>query len=490
MTFPPYSATPAYPSFMAADAYRRWRVPQAENLLHEPCADFQTAQAAPCHRWGNVFGGTERHLQAIWADATLRPTLIPFDGGTLRILNPGKWNGEGGPDFRSAVLQIEPSGKILRGDVEIHIRPSDWTAHRHADNPSYSNIIAHVTWFPGTPPATLPPGTLSIALRAACELNQSFSLDDIDVSSYPYAVFSVNPTPCSQRFANTVEALDLLAAAGSYRIQLKARRICRQLQSAEKDAHVLYEACLAALGYKHHAAAFRLIARTIKPLPQETREAFYARLLGAADLFPAEAKATADPETQAALDTLKTLWNKSGETPVVSVKTHGSSRPQNAPWRRLAAAAALFSDGGSFMLELFNTIPCQTGAWYGQVADFLERTSAWDFWERRLSLTGTPGKPVKLLGKGRIGALITNAIVPFFIAENILPEALLVQLPPEDLSDPQHEMAARLFGANHSPDLYARSGLLQQGLLQLIGDHCRVHDTCADCPLGERESKK
>jgi hypothetical protein len=33
---------------------------------------------------------------------------------------------EPGPDFLGAVLRIGPERRRIRGDVEIHLRPSDW----------------------------------------------------------------------------------------------------------------------------------------------------------------------------------------------------------------------------------------------------------------------------------------------------------------------------------------------------------------------------
>ena len=50
---------------------------------------------------------SERHVQAIWYDSALRPaTLRTVRGGELRVVDPGVWNLEAGPDFRRAVLEV------------------------------------------------------------------------------------------------------------------------------------------------------------------------------------------------------------------------------------------------------------------------------------------------------------------------------------------------------------------------------------------------
>ena len=78
---------------------------------------------------------SERHVQALWYDGTLRPEdLRTVDGAPVRVIDPGAWNLEAGPDFRNAVVEV---GSVrLRGDVEVHLRAGDWTLHGHAQDPA------------------------------------------------------------------------------------------------------------------------------------------------------------------------------------------------------------------------------------------------------------------------------------------------------------------------------------------------------------------
>ena len=48
---------------------------------------------------------TERHVQAIWYDASLRPRrLYTRRGSEVTVVTPGVWNLGAGPDFKNAVL--------------------------------------------------------------------------------------------------------------------------------------------------------------------------------------------------------------------------------------------------------------------------------------------------------------------------------------------------------------------------------------------------
>ena len=60
---------------------------------------------------------TERHVQAIWYDAALRPSeLRTVRGGTVSVVDPGEWNLAAGPDFRHAVLELGRDRQRMVGD--------------------------------------------------------------------------------------------------------------------------------------------------------------------------------------------------------------------------------------------------------------------------------------------------------------------------------------------------------------------------------------
>lgn len=66
-------------------------------------------------------------------------------GEELNIIQKGKHNtSNSGPDFQEALLEI--GGQKWAGQVEIHLKSSDWYAHRHETDPRYDNVILHVVW--------------------------------------------------------------------------------------------------------------------------------------------------------------------------------------------------------------------------------------------------------------------------------------------------------------------------------------------------------
>lgn len=382
---------------------------------------------------------TERHVQAIWYDRAMRPSnLVTRTGETLRVIHPGDWNLGAGPDFRNAVLEVGPDRRRLRGDVEIHLHPSDWTAHGHGGDPAYRNVVVHVTWSCGPDPVTLPKGAVSVWLGRFLTPQVGFAPEQIDLGAYPFARLPSEDRPCHGRLAADPDLAGMvLAEAGAYRLETKARRIRQLLSSGrERRTEVFYREVMNALGYKRNSPGFRQVAERVpyalvRSEPQNARSA----LLAAASFVE---------------------WDR------------GAVRPRNAPEVRLSAAAEIFT--ATRIMDLLD------------VADFSDASC------REMIGLMTEGRR---MGRGRAGAVLANVILPFALAEGRVRQSPR-WLPPEDPSEPMRLTAFRMFGRDHNPRAwYLHNGLKMQGLIQIHRDFClQVHPDCLNCQLIEELGKE
>ena len=78
----------------------------------------------------------EQLLHYVWKHKLfpLKP-LRTTDGMEVEVIDPGLWNTNAGPDFFNAKIKI--GGVLWVGNIEIHLKASDWKTHHHDTNSDY-----------------------------------------------------------------------------------------------------------------------------------------------------------------------------------------------------------------------------------------------------------------------------------------------------------------------------------------------------------------
>ena len=87
----------------------------------------------------------EDFLHFVWKSQKIQKNnLTTSSKETVEILNPGQHNMSSGPDFFNARICIDD--QEWAGNLEIHLKSSDWYAHGHEKDINYDNVILHVVW--------------------------------------------------------------------------------------------------------------------------------------------------------------------------------------------------------------------------------------------------------------------------------------------------------------------------------------------------------
>ena len=116
--------------------------------------------------------------------------LQTVDGKLLKILNCGFPNKHAGPDFTTAKIIIGETTWV--GQVEIHLKASDWKVHQHQKDNAYDNVILHVVW----------EHDIEIALKDGATLPTLVLKDKVPAylfSNYQDLVSSISPFPCENQ---------------------------------------------------------------------------------------------------------------------------------------------------------------------------------------------------------------------------------------------------------------------------------------------------
>jgi len=87
----------------------------------------------------------ENYLHFLWKNKRLPlANLYTVEGRKVEILHVGIHNPDSGPDFFNGKIFLDEI--THSGNIEMHVKSSDWNLHRHQFDPAYSNVILHVVY--------------------------------------------------------------------------------------------------------------------------------------------------------------------------------------------------------------------------------------------------------------------------------------------------------------------------------------------------------
>jgi len=87
----------------------------------------------------------EDFLHYIWKHQMFSNNdLSTTTGKKVKIAKPGLHNYNSGPDFLNSEIDIDTLRWV--GNVEIHVKSSDWYVHQHEEDINYDSVILHVVW--------------------------------------------------------------------------------------------------------------------------------------------------------------------------------------------------------------------------------------------------------------------------------------------------------------------------------------------------------
>lgn len=393
------------------------------------------------------------------------------DGEELTILNSGDYLQKEGPDFFNA--QIIIADQKWAGNIEIHVKSSDWYLHRHEKDANYNNVILHVVWIHDAPVFRKDNSEIPV-FEIKNYVSQDVQHTYKELSTKKSWIYCENQIKNIDSFvlANWQERLFL------ERLEEKAKPIQELLTETHQDWEaVLFYLLAKNFGLNTNGDAFYKIAKslTFSLIQKESLEVIYleALLFGQANLIPADVEDNYPKELKDWYDYLaiKYKLNK----PTLENIQFFQHRPDNFPTIRLAQLAMLYHLQRNLFSKIIST------------KNLTEIQSLFDlsvngYWKTHYNFDKPSPKKGKSLSREFINLLIINTIIPikFAYAQNQGKESveilidLLATIPAE-----KNNIIEKfsIFG------IKSKNAFQTQALLQLKNNYCNSKK-CLNCAIG------
>lgn len=323
-------------------------------------------------------------------------------GDSIQLMNVGQHNQNSGPDFFNAKLKI--ANQIWAGNVEIHIKSSQWYAHHHETDKAYDNVILHVVW---EHDAEIYRKDNSIIPTLLLKEFVPKNLIENYQQLFSKQMRWIN---CEANFAEVDNFI-----LNHWKERLYIERLERKSQHIEQllnrsNQHweaVLFIMLFRNFGLKVNADAFESIAKSIdfsvvRKL-QAQPEQLEALFLGQADLLNSDVEDAYYQNLQKNYQYLKQKFQLDA-TAVIPVQFF-RLRPPNFPTIRFSQLAQLYHKHYNLFSHVISI---------SKIEDFytLFQVETSEYWKTHYSFTSVSKSNNKKLTKALIDLLIINTIVP------------------------------------------------------------------------------
>jgi len=405
--------------------------------------------------------------------------LQTTNNNSLYILRSGEHNLNSGPDFFNAKVKI---GKQLwAGNIEIHVKASDWYLHHHEKDENYDNVILHVVWNKDVEvyhKNNLPIPTLELETFVSKKVVYHYQ-----------TLFNKNSKwiNCENYIAETDKFIlnNWLEVLYIERLKQKSEQIHKLLKHATNDWEaVLFQLLAKNFGLKVNGESFLNLAISIdfKIIRKEQNSLvnLEALLFGQAGFLNEKRDDIYYNRLQSEYNYLKSKYN-------IEPLFNGQFqffrlRPSNFPTIRLAQLSKLYFSRQNLFSKILN---------FKNLEDYykLFNIDTSSFWNQHYSFTSRSVKRKKKLTNQFVNLLLINTIIPllFVYYKHIgkIQEANILMLANEIPVEKNNiiEKFTILMNKTDEGDYKIKNAFESQAFLQLKTSYCDKQ-LCLQCAIG------
>ncbi len=397
--------------------------------------------------------------------------LFTTTGERVVIKSLGTHNFHAGPDFFNAQLLI--GEQLWAGNVEMHLKSSDWYAHGHDDDPAYENVVLHVVWQHDAEicrrdevPIPVLEVRHYIAAHLVASYNKLFTLKNNRFIN------------CESQFAtvDSFKVMHWLEKMFLERLEHRASRLNVMLEQQQNDWEaVFFQLLCRSFGTKVNADAFENLSRS---MDQQVVRKISQDVLQLEAVFFGQAGLLDKPYNDAYFEQLfkgyafaKAKYNLQ---PAPIPMKFFRLRPANYPTIRLSQLAVLYHAHP----QLFSDVLLAQSK---EAIYKLFEVQASPYWHNHHVFDKPTNAREKVLTKDFIDLLIINCIVPLrfvyarFMGVDCTEELLTIvqSLPAEK----------NMVVTGFKKVVDVKDAFMSQALLQLKPHYCDLHK-CLQCDIG------
>ena len=398
-------------------------------------------------------------------------------GESIQILNSGQYLQLAGPDFFNA--QIVIGNQKWAGNVEIHLKSSDWYVHNLEKDSNYDSVILHVVWEHDVPVFRKDNSEIP-----TLELKEYVVLSDLH--KYQSLVSQKSWIYCENEIGNVDDFIfkNWQERLFFERLERKSQLIFELAETSNQDWEAVLFCLLAKnFGLNTNGEMFYKIAKSI-PFSVIRKESFSLEsleslLLGQANLLSHDFQDSYARELQKSYHYL--VQKHQLREKVVGSVEFFKHRPDNFPTVRLVQLASLYFHQKNLFSLVMN---CSSINELYQVFN----VGVSEYWETHYNFDRESSKKMKKLSKSFIELLVINTIIPLQFAYARSQQKEITQ----DLIDLANSIPSE---KNVIIDKFKTFGIASenvyesQALLQLKKEYCDLKK-CLDCAVGHFILKK
>ena len=332
------------------------------------------------------------------------------DGNPIEILDFGTLNTNSGPDF--SLAKIKTKNIVLAGNIEIHVKSSDWYFHNHDLQKDYQSVILHVVYFNDTDVSELKEAGIP-TLELKDYINEKI------LAKYQTLENQYQFIPCESIF--DASKVPFLFSEETLLKKLDEKSIeIEQLLAQSKNNYeaVLFQKLAYSFGLKVNAEIYQNIAENIdfKIIQKISQNQFQLEslLFGKGNLLEKETET--NQKWKREFEFLKIKFKISEQTfPVKFLRL----MPPSFPTIRFSQLAMLYHLQPNLFSKILKAKNIQ------ELKSLFEKVKTSEFWENHYTFEKTSEEKIeKKLSDDFIEILLINAVLPIIYTyfKNINPE--------------------------------------------------------------------